>query len=259
MKRLLLSCALLCLPALGLAQINTLPSSPHLLVRGHAEVRYVPDRFTVHLNVTVTNMVPDVARRKVEEHMRQLLKAIDEAGAMKGKTHASTLSIQPQSDYEDDKTVFKGTEVSRSIDATFDSLDKLRAFIANVPADKEVQIGSVDTARSDIDKIESNLRERAIENSREAAKRMAAAYGVKIIGVYAVSDVAPDFAYGVQAGTWGNDSAPQTLQTITVTGSAPPPPPADVASAMPPPKLRVGTQTAQQNIYVVYLIATKNP
>lgn len=257
MKRALVLLAILGLPAFAVAQVNTLPSAPHLLVKGHAEVRYVPDRFTIHLDVDVTNMVPDVARRKVEAHIHQLLQALDDAGAMPGKTHASTLSIQPQTDYENDKTVFKGTEVSRSIDATFDSLDKLRAFIAKVPADKEVQIGNVGTARSDINKIESALRERAIANSREAATRMAAAYGVKIIGVYAVSDVAPDFAYGVQAGTWGNEGSPQTLQTITVTGSTAPPPPADVAPTLSQPALRVGTQTAKQDIYAVYLIAPK--
>ena len=188
-------------PMLASGQINTLPSAPHLLVKGHAEVRVVPDRFTIHLNVDVTDMSPDVARRKVETHMQQLFKALDANGALDGQTRASSLSIQPQTDYENGKSVFKGTDVSRSVDATFDSLDKLRAFIAAVPVDKEVQIGSVQTARSDIDTIELKLREAAVENSKQAAEKIAGAYGMKITGVYAVSDVAPDFAYGVQAGS----------------------------------------------------------
>lgn len=248
---------LLCFPSFGLAQINTLPSAPHLLVKGHAEARYVPDRFTIHLNVDVTDMSPDVARIKVEAHMRRLFKALDDSGALKEMTHASTLSIQPQTDYENGKSVFKGTDVSRSVSATFDDLDKLRAFIAKVPADKEVQIGSITIARSDIEAIRSKLREQAIKNSQEAAKQIAAEYGMKIVGVYSVSEVAPDFAYGVQAGSWGG---PSTLQTITVTGSAPPPPaPADMSPKVLPPALVAGTQIAQQDIYAVYLIAPKQP
>lgn len=244
------------LPVLAVAQINTLPSAPHLLVKGHAEARVVPDRFTIHLNVDVTDMSPDVARKKVEAHMGQLFKALDANGALEGQTHASSLSIQPETDYEDGKSVFKGTDVSRSIDATFDSLDKLRAFIAAVPADKEVQIDSVQTARSDMDAIRLRLRSAAIENSKQAAQKIAAAYDMKIIGIYAVSEVAPDFAYGVQAGSWGNGNE------ISVTGArgvpAPPPPsPAAMPAKVLPPALRAGTQTVQQDIYAVYLIAPK--
>lgn len=247
-------------PALASAQINTLPSAPHLLVKGHAEARYVPDRFTIHLNVDVTDISPEVARGKVEAHMRQLFKALDDSGALKEQTHASTLSIQPQTDYDNGKSVFKGTDVSRSLSATFDSLDKLRAFIAKVPADKEVQIGSVTTARSDIAAIRSKLRQQAIVNSQDAAKKIAVDYGMKIVGVYSVSEVAPDFAYGVQADSWGGPSA---LQTVTVTGSvgappAPPPPP-DMSPKVLPPALVAGTQTAQSDIYAVYLVAPKNP
>lgn len=256
MRRLLVSLCVLLLPAAGVAQINTLPSSPHLLVKGHAEARVIPDRFTIHLNVDVTDMSPNIAREKVEAHMRQLFKALDANGAIKDQTRASSLSIQPQNDYEDGKSVFKGTDVTRSIDATFDSLDKLRAFISAVPANKEVQIGSIQTSRSDADAIALRLSDAAIENSKQAAEKIAAAYGMKIVGVYAVSEVAPDFAYGIQAGSWGG---PQTLQTIAVTGSTGPaaPPP----TAMPPkvlsPELRTGTQTFQQDIYAVYLTALR--
>lgn len=242
------------LPLFAAAQVNTLPSAPHLIVKGHAETRVMPDRFTIQLNVDVTNLSPAIAREQVEVHMRQLLQALQKDGAMPHQTHASTLSIQPASDYENGKSVFKGTDVSRSINATFDSLDKLRAFIAAVPADKAVQIGSVQTSRSDIAAVSLRLRHAAIENSKQAAEKIAAAYGVKIIGIYAVSEVAPDFAYGIQAGSWSGPAG-VAEESVMSTPAAPaaPPPPADVAPALSP-SLRVGTQTVAENIYAVYLI-----
>lgn len=260
MRRLIVLFAGLVLPVLALAQINTLPSAPHLLVKGHAEVRVVPDRFTIHLEVDVTDMSPRVARRKVEAHMQRLLKALDADGAMKGHTHASSLSIQPENDYENNKSVFKGTDVSRSIDATFDSLDKLRTFIAAVPASKEVQIGGIRTARSDIGAIRLRLRKAAIQNSKQAAEKIAAAYGVKIIGVYAVSEVAPDFAYGIQAGSWDAGDGRVTVAEATALAAMPlrrAPPPAPPAKSVSDIALRVGTQTIQQDIYAIYLIAPK--
>ncbi|HKZ10325.1 MAG TPA: SIMPL domain-containing protein [Rhodanobacteraceae bacterium] len=241
-------------PTLAVGQINTLPSAPHLLVKGHAEAKVIPDRFTIHLNVDVTDMSPDVARREVETHMQELFKALDANGALKDQTRASSLSIQPQTDYEDGKSVFKGTDVSRSIDATFDSLDKLRAFIAAVPADKEVQIGSVETSRSDIDAIRLKLRKAAIDNSEQAAKKIASAYGLKIIGVYSVSEVAPIFAYGIQAGSWGNGEGGEVMATAAL--APPPPAAAPVKVVGPEAALRIGTQRVEQNIYAVYLTAS---
>lgn len=250
MRKLLLSLLVLLMPVLAAAQNNTLPSAPHLLVKGHAEVRVVPDRFTIHLTVDVTNMSPNVAREKVEAHMQRLLKSLDAGGALHAETHASNLSIEPQTEYRDDKQVFVGTEVSRTVDATFDNWDKLRAFIALVPTDKEVQINSMNAHRSDIGEIKLRLRKAAIENSRQAAGKIANAYGLKLEGVYSVSEVAPNFAYGVQAGSW---QSPDALQEVTVTGSRMPPPQVREIAA----DLRVGTMTIQQDIYAVYLTAAK--
>jgi uncharacterized protein len=233
MSRWILMAVLGLMPLLALAQVNSLPAEPSLLVKGHSEGRYVPDRFTIKLRVEATNMSPDVARAKVEEHMRQLFGALDSSGAMQDRTQASTLSIEPDTTYRDQDAVFVGTKVSRSLSATFDSADKLRAFISQVPANKEVQIQSVDVNRSDIDKIHLDLRKRAIEDSQRSAKQIAAAYGVSLEGVYSISDVAPDYSYGVQA-----------MPTAIVTGS----------NYHPKVAMQIGTMDEKQDIYVVYLI-----
>lgn len=90
--------------------------------------------------------------------------------------------------------------------------------------------------RSDINKIKLDLRSAAIANSQESAKQIAAAYGLAIKGVYSVSEVAPEFSYGIQ-----------TLQTIVVTGS----------TYHPDAAMRIGTMDEKQDIYVVYLTDPK--
>lgn len=64
MKRLMISLLLLMSPCVALAQANALPAAPHLLVKGHAQGRYVPDRFTIHLTVDVVNKAPAIARTR---------------------------------------------------------------------------------------------------------------------------------------------------------------------------------------------------
>jgi uncharacterized protein len=241
-------------PALAGAQVNAIPPAPHLLVKGHAEGSYIPDRFSIQLQVTVTDMVPELARAKVEAHMQSIFAALKKNGALRDSTRASSLQIQPQNEYRDGRSVFVGTQVSRGVSATFDSLDKMRGFIAQLEAGAEVQVTGTDVWRSDIDQIRLDLRKRAMANSQEAARKIAAAYGLTIKGVYSVSEVAPDFAYGINAGSWGSASAggvpappapPAVPEAVTVTGSR-----------IPDADLRTGSIKLQQDIYAVYLTSS---
>ena len=68
------------MPAWASAQVNALPAAPHVLVRGHAEGRYIPDRFTIRLLVTATDPVPEQARSKVEDHVQRIFAALDKTG-----------------------------------------------------------------------------------------------------------------------------------------------------------------------------------
>ena len=75
--------------------------------------------------------------------------------------------------------------------------------------------------------LQSQLKAEAAAQTRESAKGLAGAYGTKITGLYSISDVAPNFAYGVQAGTWGtpgrdgfgSGGESTTLDKVAVTGS----------------------------------------
>lgn len=245
MSRWIVIAVLLLSPVFAQAQINALPPLPHLLVKGHAEGRYVPDRFTVNLLVAVTDKAPDTARERVETHMQQIFAALDKCGALRKQTEAGTLQIEARTDYRDGKPVFLGTQVRRMVVATFDDLAKLRAFLSQLDASEEVQVQGTEATRSDIDQIRQDLRKRAIANSQETAKQMAAAYGMNLKGVYSVSEVAPEFAYGIRAGSWGTAEgkyAQSALQEVTVTGSR-----------IRDTDLRVGTLSVEQDMYAVYL------
>ncbi|HEX7340476.1 MAG TPA: SIMPL domain-containing protein [Rhodanobacteraceae bacterium] len=255
MRRFGLIVLMLCLPAAAWAQVHALPSAPHILVKGHAQGQYVPDRFTIHLGVDVIDKVPDAARRKVDTYIKAILTALKKTGALAGKTHASSLRISPDYEYRDQKRVFVGTEVSRGVSATFDALPDLQHFIAKVKASKEVRIDGIDVGRSDIGKIRMHLRAQAVANSRAAARQLAAAYGVRITGLYSVSEVAPQFAYGVQAGSWDDGAGGR----FGAPPPAPPPPSPPKVVGMtqpPPPRLEVGTITVEMNMYAVYLIGS---
>lgn len=244
------------MPALASAQVNALPDAPHLLVKGHAEGNYVPDRFTVELQVTATDPSPGKARTQVEQHISQLFKSIDAHGALAKLTRASSLSMSEASHYDDGKQVHDGTEVDRQVSVTFDSLDKMQGFISDLPASKNVLVQSTSVERSDRAALMMKLRARAIDNSRAAAQQLAKAYGVRITGVYSISEVAPNFSYGIQAGSWNTGSV---ADMAGIPAPPSPPPPKVIKQVAPPPvptHLRAGTIQLSQDMYAVYMIAT---
>ena len=128
-------------------------------------------------------------------------------------------------------------------------LDALEAFIGSLETSKSLQVSGITTSLSSEAELKAALREKSIAATRAKAEEMAKAFGVRLAGVYSVSDVAPQFSYGIQPGTWSGgyqwSRESGTLDAITVTGSR-------IDRTV---SLRTGYVTFSDKIYAVFLIA----
>lgn len=234
------------LPFATLAQVGSLPSQPHLLVKGEAVRTVVPDRFTVNVVLQATDIAPENARARVQADAELVLRAYRTHRADKDSIEASSLAIQPEYDYVQNQQVFKGTKVQRSLAGTFDSLEDTRKFLAEMRTSEHLQVSGIATAYSDEAEVRGELKSEAAARTRESADRLARAYGVRINGLYTISDVAPQFTYGIQAGTW-----PQRQSLAT----APPPPAAQPDVGAVVESLEAGSIILSEDVYAVFLIA----
>lgn len=242
------------------AQANTIPSQPHLLVKGSATRTVMPDRFTVKVELESIDMQTDVARRRVQANTERVLQLFGAHGAINDSVRADNLSISPSTRYRDDKEVFEGISASRSLTASFATAEALKDFLAELKASREVQVSTATPTYANAAKLRGELKAEAAAETRASAKGLAHAYGAKITGLYSISDVAPSFAYGVQAGTWpssgesgdsyGYASAESnSLDRIQVTGSR-------AAAAPAPGELLVAAPiTYTENVYAIFLIS----
>lgn len=237
------------------AQVNALPPTRHVLVYGDAQARAIPDRFKITVNLQAVDLDADAARQRVEASLSQVLRQLDAAGAEANETVATSLRIETRQRYDDKlrEEVFVGTSVNRSVTARFDAKEKLERFIASVQTSKELTIGGVDTELAGERALRAALREKTIASSREKADVIARAYGARLGGVYSVSDVAPQFEYGIREGSWpalyewrGRAGA-TSLDRIEVTGSRLSPEQAE--------SFRTGYVTYTDKIYTVFLLA----
>ncbi|MCW0374844.1 hypothetical protein NB691_001678 [Xanthomonas sacchari] len=245
--------AVLALPAVASAQVNSLPSQPHLLVKGEAKREVVPDRFGLMITLSAVDADPGAARKRVQANAEKVLAAFGQRHALAGSVQASTLSIRPERRYEDEKQVFEGTRVQRTLSADFGALDDVRGLLGTLNTSEEVQVSGIAPRYSGETALRAELKRQAAEQTRSSAQSLAKAYGVRLGGLYTISEVAPDFAYGIQAGQWPSESVPVQLV------SAPPAPVKDLEPARAADgvaeSLEAGTLTLSENVYAVFLIA----
>nr|WP_244663410.1 SIMPL domain-containing protein [Xanthomonas sp. A2111] len=241
--------AVLALPAVASAQVNSLPSQPHLLVKGEAEREVVPDRFGVKITLSALDADPDAARKRVQINAANVLVAFKQQHALADSVQAATLSIEPEQRYEDDKQIFSGTRVQRTLSADFGTLEDVRGLLGKLRTSEELQVSGIAPHYSGEVALRAELKRQAAEQTRASAQALANAYGVRLGGLYTISEVAPDFAYGIQAGHWPSGSLRQGL----VSGNYRPTPlpmPAPAAES-----LEAGSLTLSENVYAVFLIA----
>ncbi|WP_425603679.1 SIMPL domain-containing protein [Stenotrophomonas capsici] len=245
---------LLMLPLAGMAQVNSLPSQPHLLVKGQASQEVVPDQFGISIVLRSIDKAPSVAREKAQANAAQVLAAFKAQHALSESVQASALSIGPEYRYENNAQVFVGTKVERSLSAKFGSLEDVRHLLASLKTSEELQVSGITTGFKDEAKVRAGLKRQAAEQTRETARRLAESYGVRLGGLYTISEVAPSFAYGVQAGTWPLERGSGGLPS-------PPVPPTDLAvnaraaDGFFSESLEAGSLTLSENVYAIFLIA----
>lgn len=218
---------LISVPGAAQAQVNALPQARHILVYGNAQARAIPDRFKIDITFEVVDLKADTARQKVEAYLQDTIEKLKAASVPESEIVATSLQIEPRKEYEQDqrKEVFKGTAVTRKISARFTDQSKLKKFLAGIETSEEVQVSGVTTELSTEPELRRNLRERAIQSTREKAEAIARSYGVRLAGLYSVSDTAPQFEYGIREGDWPvmyewhRSGDTPSLDRIEVTGS----------------------------------------
>ena len=101
--------------------------------------------------------------------------------------------------------------------------------------------------------LRRELKGEAAAQTRQSAQGLAKAYGTRLRGLYSISDVAPNFAYGIQAGSWPSSGD-------LVTPPSPPAPEAPMNSiettgSRLPESVEAGPITYTENVYAIFLIS----
>jgi uncharacterized protein len=157
------------------AQVNALPQARHILVYGQAQARAIPDRFKIELTFSVVDAKADVAREKVETYLQDAIGKLKASSVPESEIVATSLEIEPRTEYDQDqrKQVFQGIGVTRKLSARFADQAMLKDFLSKLDTSEEVQVSGVTTELSSEPELRKQLRQKAIESTRDKAQVIA--------------------------------------------------------------------------------------
>ena len=92
-------------------------------VTGVGEVEAEPDQLQLDISVNAHEATLTAAKKAADDDYRTVLAVIEKAGIDEQFVRSTRISAQPQYDYQSGKRVYKGEQVSRSLQLTINDLD----------------------------------------------------------------------------------------------------------------------------------------
>ncbi|MFT3806995.1 SIMPL domain-containing protein [Arenimonas sp.] len=193
-KEIAMSKAMICLliAVLGspVAFAQNIAGRPFIAVRGHAEVRVVPDVFPVAVTFSDTQMDGGKAQATVEQLVATVIAKAKARGLEDADLSIGNLLVTADSEYDDEseKSKFTGTKYQRRLEFRFRKLVDLKSFLAELPARKEVQAQTLEFRLAEPGDIRRRLLAAAIEDSRKTGDVFAQGMGGTLGNVQTISD-----------------------------------------------------------------------
>jgi uncharacterized protein len=196
---------------------SPLPDFAFISVSGEAQLEVTPDKARIQLMIRHTANTADSATEAVYQQGRELLQFAAAQGV--AETDIEAAQINKEAMYKDynDRSI-TGYEASQPVSLTLNNLQNYVAimdYLFKQPHIFSIQSSFDSSAR---EQHELNLSQQAGKDARRRAEHLAAAQGVKISSVFAVTDsagwgsLAADFGFSGAAVSYGMLRKPSAME-----------------------------------------------
>ncbi len=169
-----------------------MPESPSrtITVSGTGRVSVVPDLADVRMGVSVTAKTVEEARATSAESMAGVLAVLDALGIAKRDIQTSSLSLNPVYDYSGDANPprLTGYQLSNTVAVTIRDLARVGQTIDRSLEAGATSLDSIGFRLEDASAAETEARAAAVADARARAETLAAAAGVQLGEIAAISE-----------------------------------------------------------------------
>lgn len=217
--------------------------APHIIVSAEGKLQAFPDQVRLQIEVAQTAPTLAAAKTVVDELTSQIVTQALAHGVAKDQVDAAQIFASPHQEWQDNKQVYLGERVQRSITLVTQDLQnysELMQAIVAIPKpakNREVRIAQVVVEFKDRSALEQQSVQLALKNAKTKASAMAEALSARLGKIYRISDTSavasPEYA---------------TPMRMDVMAMAP------QAKQLPNSELQFGKQDIVQSVQVIFLL-----
>lgn len=152
-------------------------------VAGRGEVLVEPDIARFTFNVTRQGRNAAALKKEMDQITAKVLKLTKSLKVDRKDVTAALVQINPNYVRENNRQVIDGVTANRTISITLRDLDKLSGLMSDA---LEIGINNIGGVRLDTSRrveLEGQALDAAIEDAKQEAERVAAGFGVRLLGV----------------------------------------------------------------------------
>jgi hypothetical protein len=151
------------------------------------EAKVEADMARVHLSAQSQRQTSAEAKDDVDQRVNELIGVLDNVGLDEDSLTAGQISISPRYNYRNNTQEFVGYFASRSIQVEIPDLELLNPFLDAALEQKIDGITQVEYRTSQEAEVKALARELAIQDSKDKASDLAAAYEMDLGSVISIN------------------------------------------------------------------------
>lgn len=158
----------------------------HIITSGSGEASVLPDMAQVQMMVEARHRNISDAKNDVDGRVNRFLSAIKKLNINEKDIVASSLQLNPNYDYINQKRVFSGYRATRNLTVTLHSLEQLNDLMDTALSTGISHISPANLKSSEEETYRLKAQQNAIEDSKRKASALAKAYGAELGPIFKI-------------------------------------------------------------------------
>lgn len=153
------------------------PAPAGVTVAGTGEVKAAPDMAVITAEASFTRKTVKEAAGEVRRSMDAILKAARKAARSDDDLRTGRVSVRPEYDWAEGKSVFRGYTAAQSLEITVRDLSKVESLTEDLFAAPVTSLGGLQLLHSKADSLRREALALAVRDARDNAATICAAAG----------------------------------------------------------------------------------
>lgn len=160
----------------------------HISVVGVGEIEQEPDQAIVNVSINAKQPNLPEAKRLADDKYRKVLAVLNNLAIDEKHIKATRVSAQPEYEWSNNKQIYKGERVSRSLAITVNDLGKVSPLMQALVENGVSTIDAINTGFQDPKALQQKALAAAADDAKTKAKFLAERLGRSLGSAYLISE-----------------------------------------------------------------------